>query len=173
MVSEILRERDHVRLFSRRLRCFPSGSYSLPLRFWPLLWDSCIGHDRRPYRAYDFGSDYWALGAMFAILAVAYYWSPVVLSLNLGHFASRLHIWLSFVSAFAFLLRLPSWQAFTTLRPTLLSTDRGSFLVLWGAGRHHRYAMSFLRSSVCVRLAISALRHSALNVRLRRDRLAG
>jgi len=83
-------------------------------------------------RAYGFGSEYWAfsIGAIFAMLAAAYYWFPVVLSLDLGHFVSHLHFWLSVVSAFAFLLLLPGWQAFTASRPTLLSTDRGSFAVL-------------------------------------------
>ena len=83
-------------------------------------------------RAYGFGSDYWAfsIGAIFAMLAAAYYWFPVVLSLKLGDFVSHLHFWLSTISAFAFLLLLPGWQAFTSLRTTVLSGERGSLAIL-------------------------------------------
>ena len=83
-------------------------------------------------RAYGFGSDYWAfsVGAVFAILAAAYYWFPVVFSLNLGNLVSHLHFWLSAVSAFAFLLLLPSWQAFTNLSARILPGERSSFAVL-------------------------------------------
>jgi len=83
-------------------------------------------------RAYGFGSDYWAfsIGAIFAMLAAAYYWFPVVFSLKLGDLSSHLHFWLSAISAFAFLLLPPGWQAFTSLRTTVLSGERGTLAIL-------------------------------------------
>jgi len=83
-------------------------------------------------RAYGLGSDYWAfpIGAVFAALAAAYYWLPLMLSLRLGEFVSHLHFWLSAVSAFAFLLLLPVWNAFPTLRRSFVSDERGSVAIL-------------------------------------------
>jgi heme/copper-type cytochrome/quinol oxidase subunit 1 len=87
-------------------------------------------------RAYGLGSDYWAfpIGAVFAALAVAYYWLPLMLSLRLGEFVSHLHFWLSAVSAFAFLLLLPVWNAFPSLRRSFVSDERGSIAILVIAG---------------------------------------
>ena len=84
-------------------------------------------------RAYGFGSDYWAfsIGAIFAILAAAYYWFPIVLSLKLGEFVSHLHFWLSSVSAFAFLVVPPVWNAFPSLRQGgLITSERGQLAML-------------------------------------------
>ena len=82
--------------------------------------------------AYGLGSEYWAfsIGAVFALLAAAYCWFPLVLSLRLGEFVSRLHFWLSAISAFAFLLLLPVWNAFPSLRRTLVSDERRSVATL-------------------------------------------
>lgn len=83
-------------------------------------------------RAYGLGSEYWAfsIGAVFALLAAAYCWFPLVLSLRLGRFVSHLHFWLSAASAFASLLFLPVWDVFPSLRRTLISDERGSVAIL-------------------------------------------
>ena len=48
-------------------------------------------------RAYGLGSEYWvfSIAAIFAVLAAAYYWLPILISLDLGHSVSLLHFWLS------------------------------------------------------------------------------
>jgi heme/copper-type cytochrome/quinol oxidase subunit 1 len=86
-------------------------------------------------RSYGFGSDYWAfsIGAIFAVLAASYRWLPSVFSLQLNGLVTHLHFWLSAISAFAFLLVVPGWQAFASSRATALSGEQGSiaqFLVL-------------------------------------------
>ena len=52
-------------------------------------------------RAYGLGSEYWvfSIAAIFAVLAAAYYWLPILISLDLGHSVSLLHFWLSAISA--------------------------------------------------------------------------
>ena len=82
-------------------------------------------------RAYGLGSEYWAfaIAAIFALLAAAYYWLPILISLDLGHSVSLLHFWLSAISAFAFLLLLPVWNAFTRLR-NMMSEERGAVAIL-------------------------------------------
>ena len=82
-------------------------------------------------RAYGLGSEYWAfpIAAIFALLAAAYYWLPILISLDFGHSVSFLHFWLSAISAFAFLLLLPVWNAFTRLR-NVMSEERGTVAIL-------------------------------------------
>ena len=82
-------------------------------------------------RAYGLGSEYWAfpIAAIFALLAAAYYWLPILISLDLGHSVSLLHFWLSAVSAFAFLLLLPVWNALARLR-NAMSEERGAVAIL-------------------------------------------
>jgi len=82
-------------------------------------------------RAYGLGSEYWAfaIAAIFALLAAAYYWLPILISLDLVHSVSLLHFWLSAISAFAFLLLLPVWNAFTRLR-NMMSEERGAVAIL-------------------------------------------
>src|SRR5215469_1353247 len=82
-------------------------------------------------RAYGLGSEYWAfpIAAIFALLAAAYYWLPILISLDLGHSVSLLHFSLSAISAFAFLLLLPVWNAFTRLR-NVISEERGAVAIL-------------------------------------------
>jgi len=81
-------------------------------------------------RAYGLGSEYWAfaIAAIFALLAAAYYWLPILISLDLVHSVSLLHFCLSAISAFAFLLLLPVWNAFTRSSDIM-------FLKTWGC-RH-------------------------------------
>ena len=82
-------------------------------------------------RAYGLGSEYWAfaIAAIFALLAAAYYWLPILISLDLVHSVSLLHFCLSAISAFAFLLLLPVWNAFTRLR-NMMSEERGAVAIL-------------------------------------------
>jgi heme/copper-type cytochrome/quinol oxidase subunit 1 len=82
-------------------------------------------------RAYGLGSEYWAfpIAAIFALLAAAYYWLPILISLDFGHSLSLLHFWLSAISAFAFLLLLPVWNAFTRLR-NVMSEEREAVAIL-------------------------------------------
>ena len=82
-------------------------------------------------RAYGLGSEYWAfpIAAIFAVLAAAYYWLPILISLDLGHSVSLLHFWLSAISAFAFLLLLPLWNGFTRLTNSM-AEERGAVAIL-------------------------------------------
>jgi len=82
-------------------------------------------------RAYGLGSEYWAfpIAAIFAVLAAAYYWLPILISLDLGHSVSLLHFWLSAISAFAFLLLLPVWNGFTRLT-NAMAEERGAVAIL-------------------------------------------
>jgi hypothetical protein len=60
-------------------------------------------------RAYGFGVEYWAfsLGAIFAVLAAAYYRFPIVFTHALNSRMSNLHFWLSAFSAVGFLILAP------------------------------------------------------------------
>ena len=82
-------------------------------------------------RAYGLGSEYWvfSIAAIFAVLAAAYYWLPILISLDLGHSVSLLHFWLSAISAFAFLLLLPLWNGFTRLTNSM-AEERGAVAIL-------------------------------------------
>ena len=82
-------------------------------------------------RAYGFGSGYWAfsIGAIFAMLAASYYWLSSIASFQLSGLVTYLHFWMSAISAFAFLLLIPGWQAFSS-RSIALSGQRGSMAVL-------------------------------------------
>jgi hypothetical protein len=82
-------------------------------------------------RAYAFGSEYWAFSicAIFATLAASYYWLSSIRSFQLSGVVTHLHFWLSAISAFAFLLLIPGWQAFSS-RAIALSGERNSMAVL-------------------------------------------
>ncbi|PYU28535.1 MAG: hypothetical protein DMG32_02435 [Acidobacteria bacterium] len=81
-------------------------------------------------RAYGFSSDYWAfsVGAIFAVIAVAYYWISFVLSLRLGMLASNLHFWMSASAAVVVLVLLPAWETFSSR--SIVSDDRAALGVL-------------------------------------------
>lgn len=75
-------------------------------------------------RAYGFGVEYWAfsIGAIFAVLAAAYYWFPIVFTHALNSRMSNLHFWLSAFSAVGFLILAPG-ITFIARRGALVSED--------------------------------------------------
>ena len=75
-------------------------------------------------RAYGFGAEYWAfsISAIFAVLAAAYYWFPIVFTHALNSRMSNLHFWLSAFSAVGFLVLAPG-ITFIARRGALVSED--------------------------------------------------